>query len=85
MTHKKSPQREHVLPDRCFALFLLKSVGKIKERNSAAVQAKKAYSGGRGISQPKHDPGTRRGCKVSAEVEVYRNQNTTPALEEGVR
>lgn len=32
MTHKKFPQREHAMPDRCFAVFLLMSVGKIKER-----------------------------------------------------
>jgi len=66
MTHKKFPQREHALPDRCFAMFLSMSVGKIKERNPAAVQAKKAYKSSRGISQPIHDPGTRREWKVSA-------------------
>jgi len=66
MTHKKFPQREYVLPDRCFAMFLLTSVGKIKERNPAAVQTKQAYRSGRGISQPIHDPGIRRGWKVSA-------------------
>ena len=65
MTHKKFPQRENVLPDRCFAMFLLMSVAKIKERNRAAVEAKQAYRGGRGISQPTHDPGNRKGWRVS--------------------
>jgi hypothetical protein len=47
----KSPQREQLLPGRYFAVLLLKSVGKLKERTPVPVQAKQAYRGGRGYNR----------------------------------
>jgi hypothetical protein len=47
-------------------MLLLMSVEKIKGRNPAAVHAKQSYRGGRDLSQPAHDPVTRRRWKLSA-------------------
>lgn len=61
MTHKKFPQREHVLPDMfCYVSFNVCTKDKRKELCRCTSQA-----------------------GIHGDVEVYRNQHTTQALEEG--